>query len=252
MAVIASGFKGLSSYYLRRGPLQEGDKLLDQAAKRLQGILASRAPSAPETTLLLGQIQVQIRVVAGDIVRRLGGAHGGGGNTGKWRGHKGTFYEGGIREPMIVKWPGVVDEASICSEPVISTDFYPTILAMAGLDAMPEQHVDGVDLTPVITGQGSIPERPLYWHYPHYSNQGGKPGAAVRLGNFKLIEFFEDHRVELYDLSADPGEYTNLAEQLPQQRDELLRMLHRWQVSTGAEGMDPNPGYDPGYEKTDL
>jgi arylsulfatase A-like enzyme len=164
------------------------------------------------------------------------------------RAGKGWLYEGGIREPMFIRWPGSGTEGGVCAVPVTSTDFYPTMLEMAGLDLMPEQHVDGISLVPLFRGD-SLSERALFWHYPHYSNQGGKPGAAVRLGNYKLIEFFEDHRVELYDLSADPGEKENLAGDLPGKRDELLKMLHRWQVSTGAEGMDPNPDYKPGYVK---
>ncbi|MGW8317577.1 MAG: sulfatase/phosphatase domain-containing protein, partial [Bacteroidales bacterium] len=94
--------------------------------------------------------------------------------------------------------------------------------------------------------------RAIFWHYPHYSNQGGKPGAAIRLGSYKLIEFFEDNRVELYDLSADPGEKNNLASHLTAERDRLLKMLHRWQVSTGARGMDPNPDFNPEYVKNDI
>ena len=165
------------------------------------------------------------------------------------RAGKGWLYEGGIREPMLIRWPGSGSEGKVCGVPVTSTDFYPTILAMAGLDAMPEQHVDGVDLTPVITGTGSLPERPIYWHYPHYSNQGGKPGAAIRLGDFKLIEFFEDQRIELYDLSTDRGEAQDISAGYPQKCEEMRSMLHEWQASVQAEGMDPNPEYDPEYQR---
>jgi arylsulfatase A-like enzyme len=165
------------------------------------------------------------------------------------RAGKGWLYEGGIREPMLIRWPGSGTEGSVCHVPVISTDFYPTILQMAGLDPKPEQHMDGISLMPLLTGEGGIVERPIFWHYPHYSNQGGKPGAAMRLGRFKLIEFFEDQAVELYDLSTDMGEQHDLSDANPEKAEELLRMLHRWQVSVGARGMDPNPGYDPGYRK---
>jgi arylsulfatase A-like enzyme len=165
------------------------------------------------------------------------------------RAGKGWLYEGGIREPMFIRWPGSGTAGQVCSVPVTSTDFYPTMLEMAGLEARPKQHVDGISLVPLFRGDSLAP-RALFWHYPHYSNQGGKPGAAIRFGDLKLIEFFEDQHVELYDLAADPGEKNNLADQLNGRRDELLRMLHRWQISTGAKGMDPNPGYDPGYVKT--
>jgi len=120
------------------------------------------------------------------------------------RGGKGWLYEGGIREPMFIKWPGSGSQGSTCSIPVISTDFYPTILEMAGLELKPEQHMDGISLSSLLTGDIEVKERPIFWHYPHYSNQGGKPGAAIRMGDLKLIEFFEDNSVELYDLSADP------------------------------------------------
>jgi arylsulfatase A-like enzyme len=165
------------------------------------------------------------------------------------RAGKGWLYEGGIREPMLIRWPGTSTIGEECHVPVTSTDFYPTMLAMAGLDPRPQQHVDGMDLTPLFTGEGDLDERPIYWHYPHYSNQGGKPGAAIRLGNFKLIEFFEDQRIELYDLSSDPGEQHNLGTVHPEVSSKMLDMLHRWQMDVQARGMDPNPGYDPDYER---
>jgi arylsulfatase A-like enzyme len=163
------------------------------------------------------------------------------------RAGKGWMYEGGIREPMFIKWPGSGSEGTLSDVPVISTDFYPTILDMAQLDLRPEQHLDGISLVPLLTGKGTLEERPLFWHYPHYSNQGGKPGAAVRLGDYKLIEFFDPGKVELYNLAEDPGETMNLADRMPEKSDELLRMLHVWQDEVGAGGMDPNPAYDPDY-----
>ena len=165
------------------------------------------------------------------------------------RAGKGWLYEGGIREPMLIRWPGSGSEGKRSDVPVTSTDFYPTILTMAGLDPMPGQHRDGVDLTPLLTGNGTLPERPIFWHYPHYSNQGGKPGAAIRLGNFKLIEFFEDQHTELYDLSADVGEQNDLSATYPEKCEEMTVLLHRWQEQVQAEGMDLNPGYDPGYQR---
>jgi arylsulfatase A-like enzyme len=163
------------------------------------------------------------------------------------RGGKGWMYEGGIREPMFIRWPGSGSEGTISEVPVTSTDFYPTILDMAGVEKMPEQHMDGISLAPLLTGEGILDERPIFWHYPHYSNQGGKPGAAVRLDDYKLIEFFDPGLVELYNLAEDMGETTNLAEQMPGKVKELLVLLHSWQQEVGAEGMDPNPAFDPEY-----
>lgn len=101
---------------------------------------------------------------------------------------------------MMITWPGVVTPGTVCDVPVISTDFYPTILEMAGLPWREAQHVDGVSLVPLLMGRGRLPDRSLYWHYPHYGNQGGSPSAAIRDGDWKLIEFFEDGRVELYEI----------------------------------------------------
>jgi len=152
------------------------------------------------------------------------------------RGGKGWLYEGGIREPYMVKWPGVTKPGSTCDVPVVSMDFYPTILDVAGLDARPEQHLDGQSLKPLLTGDSKQFDRDtLYWHYPHYSNQGGIPGAAIREGNLKLIERFEDGRVHLYDLSTDIGEQTDLAEKMPQDVERLREKLHKWYKEVDAK-----------------
>jgi len=158
------------------------------------------------------------------------------------RAGKGWLYEGGIREPMIIKWPGIVSPGSVCGTPVISTDFYPTLLEMAGLPARPGQHLDGVSLVPLLKRK-SLNQRPLYWHYPHYGNQGGSPGAAIRHGDHKLIEFFEDKRIELYNLRQDIGEKHDLAGKMPRKAAELREMLHRWQQTVGVKFPTPNPRY---------
>jgi arylsulfatase A-like enzyme len=165
------------------------------------------------------------------------------------RAGKGWLYEGGIREPMLIKWPGKAEAGKICNVPVISTDFYPTILEMAELEFMPGQHMDGISLVPLLEGGGTIVERPIFWHYPHYSNQGGKPGTAVRKGKYKLIEFFEDGEVELYDLEFDIGEQNDLSDEMPDKVNELLEILHKWQKEVDARMMDPNPGFDPNYKR---
>jgi len=163
------------------------------------------------------------------------------------RGGKGWMYEGGIREPMFIKWPGSPSQGKLTDAPVTSTDFYPTILEMAGLDLIPEQHKDGISLAPLFGGASLPDDRPIFWHYPHYGNQGGKPGAAVRLGDYKLIEFFDPGLVELYKLDEDMGESNNLADSMPEKTEELLELLHSWQKEIGAKGMDPNPDWDPDY-----
>jgi len=157
------------------------------------------------------------------------------------RGGKGWLYEGGIREPMIVKWPGTVRAGSTCDEPVTSTDFYPTMLEMAGVPLKPVQHVDGQSMVPLLKGAGGLQRKAIYWHYPHYSNQGGGPGGAVRMGDFKLIESYEDNRVELYNLRADLGEQHDLATEMPEKTAELRRMLHQWRREVDAVMPEPNP-----------
>ena len=161
------------------------------------------------------------------------------------RAGKGWLYEGGIREPMMIKWPGLTRPGSVCSEPVISTDFYPTMLEMAALEPKPKQHIDGVSLVPLLEGKKSLTRKAIFWHYPHYGNQGGSPGGAVRVGDYKLIEFYEDNRVELYNLKADIGEKNNLAEKMPGMAAELRKMLEAWRKDVDAQMPTPNPDYKP-------
>jgi arylsulfatase A-like enzyme len=158
------------------------------------------------------------------------------------RGGKGWLYEGGIREPYMIKWPGASRAGTTCDVPVVSTDFFPTILEIAGLDAMPKQHLDGVSLAPLLKGDGSIADRPLFWHYPHYSNQGGIPGGAVRVGDYKLIERFEDGRVHLYNLRDDIGERVDLAEKEPARISEMRTKLHAWYKEVDAKFLQAKEG----------
>ncbi|MCH2105472.1 MAG: sulfatase [Planctomycetes bacterium] len=161
------------------------------------------------------------------------------------RAGKGWIYEGGIREPMVIRWPGVTEPGSVCSEPVTSTDFYPTMLEMAGLPLRPEQHVDGVSLVELLE-EGEAPAREaIYWHYPHYGNQGSAPAGAVRAGDWKLIEWYEDGALELYDLSTDIGEAKDLAAEHPEKAQELHAKLVAWRAETGARMSSENPGFDP-------
>ncbi|MDY0166337.1 MAG: sulfatase [Thermoguttaceae bacterium] len=157
------------------------------------------------------------------------------------RGGKGWLYEGGIREPYLVKWPGVTRPGSTSNVPVTSTDYYPTMLEIAGLPAHPEQHKDGASLVPILKGEGDFQREAIFWHYPHYSNQGGFPGGAVRMGNYKLIERFEDGRVHLYNLSDDVGERDDLAGQLPGKVRAMRERLHAWYAEVDAKFLEPKP-----------
>jgi arylsulfatase A-like enzyme len=160
------------------------------------------------------------------------------------RGGKGWMYEGGIREPLLVRWPAVLKPGSVITTPVSSPDFFPTLLEAAGAKPQPGQTLDGTSLLPLLKG-GTLPERALFWHYPHYGNQGGAPSAALRRGDWKLIEWQEDNRAELFNLAADLGEQTNLAAKEPQRVAQLRAELHAWQKQVGAKFPLPNPTYDP-------
>mgnify|MGYP002349904063 CR=1 FL=1 len=159
------------------------------------------------------------------------------------RGGKGWMYEGGIREPLLVRWPAVVKAGSVVSTPVSSPDFFPTLLEAAGAEPQPGQALDGLSLLPLFRG-GALPERALFWHYPHYGNQGGAPSAAIRRGDWKLIEWFEDQRVELFNLAADLGETTDLARKEAGRADALRAELRAWQEQVNARFPAPNPNYD--------
>jgi arylsulfatase A-like enzyme len=157
---------------------------------------------------------------------------------------KGWVAEGGIREPLIVRWPGVVTAGTRVTTPVTSPDFYPTFLAAAGLPAAPEQHIDGVDFTPALRGE-RFERGPVFWHYPHYSNQGGRPAAAIRDGAWKLVHHFEGDPDELFDIVADPGEQTDLATKHPDLVASLRSTLLTWIGSVGGQVPEPNRQAEP-------
>jgi arylsulfatase A-like enzyme len=150
-----------------------------------------------------------------------------------FRGGKGRQWEGGIREPFIIHVPGMTPAGSSTQVPAIGMDFYPTLLELAGLPPRAKQHVDGVSLVPVLEG-GTIKERDLFWHYPHYGNQGGEPSSMVRSGDWKLIYYHEDGRSELYQLAEDIGEQHDLAGTHPEKMRELKKRLDQWLSETGA------------------
>jgi arylsulfatase A-like enzyme len=166
-----------------------------------------------------------------------------------YRAGKGWMYEGGIREPLLVRWPKKGKAGAVCDAPVISTDFYPTILEVCGLDPLPEQHVDGVSFAHLIEDPVAKHDRPpLFWHYPHWGNQGGIPSSAIRDGDWKLITFAWKKAPELYNLSGDPGERTNLAEARPEKVAELHAKLDDFLKATDALTPTENPNPKTPFE----
>jgi arylsulfatase A-like enzyme len=159
------------------------------------------------------------------------------------RGGKGYQWEGGVKEPYFIKVPWLNQQGARTDVPAIGMDFYPTILELAGLEAKPLQHQDGISLLPVLEG-ASLPERSLYWHYPHYGNQGGDPSSMVREGDWKLIHYWEDGTNELYNLKDDPGEQSDLANSNPGQVESLRTKLENWLQETGAKQPLPDPEYN--------
>lgn len=162
-------------------------------------------------------------------------------NNAPLRAGKGHLYEGGIRIPFIIRWPGGNHAGSRSRAPVSTIDVMPTILDLLGIKG---PAMDGVSLAPVMRGGFALARPAIYWHYPHYSNQGGVPSGAIRRGDWKLIEFYEDGRLELFDLASDQSEHRNLVKREPQLTQELHNMLKAWRASVGAVMPKSNPAYD--------
>ncbi len=165
---------------------------------------------------------------------------------------KGSVYEGGVRVPHIVYWPGVTPAGGLSDVPVMSIDYYPTILEIAGVAGDPAHNanVDGVSLVPLLRDpQASLPARPLFWHYPHYHTMGATPYSAVRDADWRLVEFLEDNRVELYNLKDDGSETRDLAAEMPEKVAELRTRLSAWRESVGAQMPSPNPDHDPAKDQ---
>ncbi|QDH81298.1 sulfatase [Echinicola soli] len=158
------------------------------------------------------------------------------------RGEKGTVYEGGIRVPLLLKWPGKIKPGSVSGALVSSVDLYPTFLEMADVEMPREQVMDGESILPALLSDRYDPDRALYWHYPVYHH--GVPAGAVRKGDWKLIEDQVSGSVSLYHLSSDIGESTDLSAQYPKKTGELYEQLKQWQKDIGAELPRPNADYD--------
>jgi arylsulfatase A len=167
------------------------------------------------------------------------------------RSGKANLYEGGIREPLIVRWPGVVRPGSTCREPVTSVDFFPTFIEIVGVKEQMKKPIDGVSLMALLQQKGGLNRPAIYWHYPHYHSSSIGPCDAVRAGDYKLIEWFDEsicgpgNEFELYNLKNDISEQNNLAKQMPGKVEQLKKMLLTWRSEVNAQILTPNPDYDP-------
>ncbi|WP_366184035.1 sulfatase [Flavobacterium ovatum] len=244
------------SYYTLHGPLMAPPELVEKYKKKAENfenpkdefLNFARAGMVESLDKSVGRIMDKLKElgIEDNTIIILTGDNGGDNSktTGGLKGYKGLSYEGGVREPFMVKWNNKIKAGTKSDEMVIGTDIYPTILDMAGLSLRPEEHKDGISILPVLTGEFSKLGRDvLFWHYPHYHRTN--PYGAVRHGDWKLIEFYEDGALELYNLKVDPKEENNLATTEKSKAKQLLKELQAWRKSVDAQMPTPNPNYDP-------
>lgn len=160
-----------------------------------------------------------------------------------YRAGKGFVYQGGLRIPLIVRWPGRVPAGKVVDEPVVNTDWVPTLVDLAG-QPIPAG-LDGVSVVPLLTGRGTAPARTFFWHFPHYTNQGSRPSGAARDGDWMMVEYYDEEKAELYDLRSDIREARDLAASQPDRVKRMRTELAAWRKAVHAQGNTPNPNFDP-------
>ena len=250
------------SHYAVHTPLQAPQKIVNKFKQIPCGdrhnnpVYAAMIESVDQS---VGRVMKKLKEVGIDnntvvIFTSDNGGHGRITSHAPLRGNKGNFYEGGIRVPLIVKWPNVVELGSECNTPVMGTDFFPTILDIVGLKSRPECHIDGVNIVPLLKQKVDHLERDdLYWHYLNYIGAGhpggARPCSVIRKGDWKLIESLENGQLELFNLKEDLGEKNNLALTLPRKANELLQALHTWRRDAKVQMPKPNPSFDKKLNK---
>jgi len=248
------------SYYTVHGPLMAPPELVEKYKKKAETFKNTknefleprRAGMIESLDISVGRVMAKLEElgIADDTVVILTGDNGGDHDktTGGLRENKGFSHEGAVREPLIAKWKGSIPSGTTCDVPVTGTDFYPTILDLAKLDLRPEQHKDGISIVNLLKDpKATLPRESIYWHYPHYHRT--KPYGAIRHGDWKLIEFFENGNMELFDLKSDPNETKDLSKENPEKAAELFKQLVAWRKSVDAQMPAPNPNYDPNASK---
>lgn len=270
----AQPFFAFLSFYSVHGPIQTSQPLWQKYREKASGRLVGSERFLIDRTLPVRQVQdcpiyagmietmdtaigyvldtlVELGIEDNTIVvftsDNGGVTSGDSGSTASlpYRGGKGRQWEGGIREPYYIKAPGVSHPGYISDVPATGIDFFPTLLELAGIEPIPEQHIDGVSLVPALSGEGSIPDRPLFWHYPHYGNQGGEPSSIVTEHPWKLIHYYEDGRDELYNIVEDIGELHDQAKSQPQRVIQMRKTLDAHLTSVAAKIPLSDPRFDP-------
>lgn len=213
-------------------------KSLDQSVGRVLDAIQKRG--------LTGKTVIIFTSDNGGLTQRYGKREGFTENLPLRRG-KGSAYEGGVRVPTIIRWPGITKAGSVCEEPIMTIDYYPTLLDLLKIKGDPKhnQSIDGRSIQRLLKDPSARIDRSLYWHYPHYHAGGDGPYSAIRDGKYRLIEFHEDSTVRLYDLAKDIGEKTDLAQTMQKKADALRSQLHQWRKAVGAQMPTINPDYDP-------
>jgi arylsulfatase A len=242
------------SHYAVHTPLQAPAALVRKYRRKLQenpmqknavyaAMVESVDQSVGRVVQALERLGLADRTVV--IVTSDDGGLAGVANNAPLRAGKGFLYEGGLRVPLIVRWPGRIPAGSVCGEPVSSYDFLPTLAEMAGVE-VDGAALDGVSLLPLLTGgRDTLDREALYWYYPHYSPQARRPGAAIRARRWKLIEHYDPPSVELYDLVDDQGEQHDLAEAMAEQAAALRDRLYTYLQAAGTMMHTANPDYRP-------
>jgi arylsulfatase A-like enzyme len=238
---------GLKAKYQKKNPVG-GHKNAAYA-----GMIESMDDSIGAVQATLKRLKLEENTVV--IFFSDNGGHGGVTSNAPLRGSKGMLYEGGIREPLVVKWPGVTKPGAMCNEPVIGVDLYPTFLEMTGAKRPKNYQLDGLSIAPLLRDStASLDRAALFWHFPcylqGYTPRHGPfrttPAAAIRMGDWKLIEFFEDGKLELYNLKSDLSEKNNLAQKMPAKTKEIHAVMLKWRKSVKAPvPTEKNPLYDP-------